>query len=97
MHKRIQVTGSAVAGMTLSTPTNVCIPLISQRTSSHSTALCKSGSMTSLSIGNQSHQPAHQQSEQCDPEHNSINRKRHKTPLAHPMHKPGHNAEGYKK
>ena len=38
------------AGMTLSTPTRVCMPLTSQRTSSQMTALCRSGRMPSGSI-----------------------------------------------
>ena len=42
--------GNAGAGIALNTPTSVCMPLISHRTSSQRTALCKSGRITSVPI-----------------------------------------------
>ena len=50
IQSRMQLMGSDGAGMTLITPTRVCMPLISQRTSSQSTQLCRSGRITVVSI-----------------------------------------------
>src|SRR4029077_4876020 len=79
--------GNEGAGITLSTPTSVCMPLTSQRTSSQMTALCRSGRMTLDSILT-SHHSTHQQGQQTETEHNPVDRKWHKSPVANPIHEP---------
>src|SRR5438046_4239361 len=69
--------------------------LIAERTSLLITALWRSGSMTSLSIGNQSHHPAREQRQQPNAEHNPVKSKRHKPTFTHPNHKPGDHYQRY--
>src|SRR4029077_16613840 len=97
MHSRIQFIGSAGAGMTLSTPTSVCIPLNSQRTSSQITALCRSGRIKSASMTNCSDHSAHQQYQYSDAEYDSVKSKRDKSSCSHPMHKHANTSQRYEK
>src|SRR5439155_22122812 len=83
--------------MTLSTPTSVCIPLNSQRTSSQRTALWRSGRTASVSISNWLDHSTRQQHQYSDPEHDSVDSKRRKSPCPHPMHKPGDHSQSYEK
>src|SRR5581483_5982381 len=75
--------------MTLSTPTSVFIPLNSQRTSSQSTQLCRSGRINSVgSIPVLSNRMSQEQNDQNNPQGDPINRKRDKASRADPVHEP---------
>src|ERR1700730_6655401 len=80
--------------MTLRTPTSVFIPLNSQRTSSQSTQLCRSGRIASVgSIDCRSKRAAHQKNNKDDSQRDPINRERRKSSRANPVHEPGNNSE----